>query len=862
MIRGVVMYSHFCMVSLLSGFDSNLKSILMKGLAFPMRKLIGRLFGLSAIAGLLTFALITPVAAVAGYASSAGIVAFEGLPEYIKPVNASQTSTLYANQDGKPVALASFYHENRISVDYDQMSPNMINAVVATEDPRFFQHGGVDILALIRATLGVATSGLSGPGGSTITMQYVKNTLVEAANIEGDEAGIALATETTIERKIREIRLAIALESVSTKQEILAGYLNLAFFGNRINGIEAASNYYFGVKAKDLSVPQAAMLTAMLRAPNAYKPDVAENLPIAKTRRDYVINNMRDEGYITAAEAETYKAEPVVPNINETKTGCEANQATAYFCDYVVWVVRNSEEFGPTLEDREVLLRRGGLEIYSTMDLELQNTTDEVVKAELPVDNRWALGAASVSVEVGTGRVLSMSQNRIFDQEVDDDPATTSVNYSTDKAYGGSSGFQTGSTYKIFVLAEWLSKGFLLGDQVDARDRVWKVEDFSAKCGGIAGDWDPNNFGNTQFEYLSALSATIQSVNTAYATMASFLDLCDIRDRAAAFGVKRADGNELLYVQASVLGTNELSPLTMAAAMSGFANDGIYCSPIAIDRVVVRSTGLEMKVPTTECNRAVTSEVAAAASYAFQLVVSGGTGSASRTPDRVPLAGKTGSTDRFLHTWMTGYSSKVATATWVGNVSGAQNVGGVSIDGTPGGILRHEIWRQIMTVANELYPGEAFPSPPSMYLGASTVVMPDVNALPPEIALEILRDAGLAAQISASQVLSSNPPGTVAAADHATGAQLPRGTLVTISLSRGGTVAVPDVAGLSIADATARLLSYGFSAVSAPQPSQGQYFVYSSTVPDGMVVGTNPPAGSSADALGAVLLIISKGPST
>jgi len=686
--------------------------------------------------------------------------------------------------------------------------------------------------------------------------------LVEAANIAGDEAGIELATETTIERKIREIRLAIALETVSTKEEILAGYLNLAFFGNRINGIEAASNYYFGVKAKDLTVPQAAMLTAMLRAPNAYKPDVAENLPIAKTRRDYVINNMRDEGYITSAEAEAYKAEPVVPNINETNTGCEANQETAYFCDYVVWVVRNSEEFGATLEDREVLLRRGGLEIYSTMDIELQNTTDDVVKAELPIDNRWALGAASVSVEVGTGRVLSMSQNRTFDQEVDDDPTTTSVNYSTDKAYGGSSGFQTGSTYKIFVLAEWLSKGFLLGDQVDARDRLWKVEDFSAKCGGIAGDWDPNNFGNTQFEYLSALSATIQSVNTAFATMASFLDLCDIRDRAAAFGVKRADGNDLLYVQASVLGVNELSPLTMAAAMSGFANDGIYCSPIAIDRVVVRSTGVDMKVPVTECNRAVTSEVAAAASYAFQLVVSGGTGSASRTPDRVPLAGKTGSTDGFLHTWMTGYSSKVATATWVGNVSGTQNVGGASIDGTPGGSLRHEIWRQIMTVANELYPGESFPSAPSMYLGASNVIMPDVNALPPEIALEILRDAGLAAQISASQVLSSNPPGTVASADHATGAELPRGTLVTISLSRGGTVAVPDVAGLSIADATARLLSYGFSAVSAPQPSQGQYFLYSSTVPDGMVVGTNPPAGSSADALGAVLLIISKGPST
>jgi beta-lactam-binding protein with PASTA domain len=211
---------------------------------------------------------------------------------------------------------------------------------------------------------------------------------------------------------------------------------------------------------------------------------------------------------------------------------------------------------------------------------------------------------------------------------------------------------------------------------------------------------------------------------------------------------------------------------------------------------------------------------------------------------------------------MTGYSSKVATATWVGNVSGAQNVGGVSIDGTPGGFLRHEIWRQIMQVANKLYPGESFKAPAPIYLAASNVIMPDVNALPPEIALEILRDAGLAAQVSGVQVLSSNPVGTVAYADFPTGAELPRGTLVTISISRGGTVAVPDVAGLSIADATALLLSAGFSAVSAPQPSQARYFVFSETVPEGMVVGTNPAAGSSADALGAVLLIISKGPST
>lgn len=827
-----------------------------------MRMLIGRLFGLSAIAGLLTFALLTPVAAVAGYAASAGVVAFEGLPEYIKPVNASQTSTLYGNLEGEPVALASFYHENRVSIDYEQMSPNMINAVISTEDPRFFQHGGVDILALTRATLGVATTGLSGPGGSTITMQYVKNTLVEAANLAGDEAGIEAATITTIDRKIREIRLAIALESVSSKKDILAGYLNLSFFGNRINGIESASNYYFGVSAADLSVPQAALLTAMLRAPNAYRPDNPDNLASGKIRRDYVINNMRDEGYITAAEAETYKAEPITTNLTPTDTGCEANQQTAYFCDYVVWVIRNNDEFGATLAEREMTLRRGGLEIYSTMDIALQNITDDAVKAELPVDNRWNLGAASVSVEVGTGRVLAMSQNRVFDQEVDEDPTTTSVNYSTDKAFGGSSGFQTGSTYKVFVLAEWLTKGFLLGDQVDAQRRVWQAEDFSARCGGLVDEWDPKNSGSAEFLNISALGATTQSVNTAFASMASFLDLCDIRDLAQGFGVKRSDGNELLYSQASILGTNELSPLTMAAAMSGFAHDGIFCSPVAIDRVMVRSTGVELRVPASECNRAVSSEVAAAANFAFQGVMNGGTGGRSKTDDGVPLAGKTGTTDGMVHTWMTGYSSKVSTATWVGNVSGAQNVTRVSVDGTAGGLIRHEIWRTIMTLANELYPGEAFSPPASTYLGASSITMPDINALPPDVAQQVLRLAGLSSVVSDVPVLSANPVGTTAYGSYPAGAAVPFGSLVTITVSRGGTVIVPDVTGLSVNDATARLLGAGFSAVSEPQRSQSQYFVFSSTVPDGDVVGTNPPAGSQADVLGAILLILSKGPSS
>ena len=825
-----------------------------------MLGLIGKLFGLSAIAGLLTMALVAPVAAVGSYATSAGMSIFEGLPDYIKPVNASQASTLYGTSKGEPVVVATFYHENRISIDYDDMSPNIRNAVVATEDPRFFIHGGVDVLSLARATVGVAATGLSGPGASTITMQYVKNSLVEAANLSGDEEAIAAATAVSVDRKLREIRLAIALEAVATKKEILAGYLNLSFFGNQINGIEAAANYYFGVKAKDLTVPQAALLAAMLKAPNEYKPDEPENLPIAKIRRDYVIDNMRDEGYITSAEAIAYKNEPIEPNITKAPTGCEANQATAYFCDYVVWTIRNSPEFGLAIEDRETLLRRGGLEIYSTMDIELQNTTDKVVKREMPIDNEWNLGAASISVEVGTGRVLAMSQNRIFDQNVDEDPTTTSVNYSTDKAYGGSSGFQTGSTYKIFVLAEWLSKGFLLGDRVDARMKEWNAEEFSARCGGLVGVWEPQNSNEEKFVNENILRSTTASINTAYVSMAAQLDLCDIRDMAQRLGVQRADGNELSFVPSSVLGTNELSALSLAGAMAGFANQGVYCSPVAIDRVIVRSTGNEMRVPTTRCSQAMSPEVAAAATYAFEQVITGGTGTRSRIDDDVPIAGKTGTSDNSVQTWMTGYSSEVATAAWVGNVSGAVKVDNTSVDGLFGGAIRHEIWRKVMTRANKLYGGSAFPAPPEIYLGASNVIMPNVNGLLPTDAEEFIKLAGLSVKIAKDPILSLNPIGTVASADYQAGTEVIRGSLVTLYISRGGSVVVPDVAGLTVAAAKQRLLESGFSAVSEPVPSQPQYFVTSSTIPKGNVVSTSPGPGTPAEGLGAILLIISKGP--
>ncbi len=806
-------------------------------------------------------ALLAPALLIGGYAVTTGITVFENLPDWIKPVNASQSSTLYATNDaGKPVKVATFYHENRISVDYTDISSNFVNAVVATEDPRFWGHAGVDILSLIRASLTSAAALGKGPGGSTITMQFVKNNLIEAAVLAGDQEAADAARYPSIDRKLREIRLAISLEQRYSKQDIFAGYANLSFFGGQINGIEAASNYYFGTTASKLTIAQSAMLAAMLKSPNDYRPDIAENLDRAKSRRDYVIGNMAEVGYITGSEADAAKAEPIKVKLTHTPSGCEANQAYAFYCDYVVWTIRNNPEFGQTPEDRETLLRRGGLEIYTAMNLKMQKATDSATKKWVPPTDVSQIGSASVSVQVGTGRVLAMAENRIFDQTGSGELGHTSVNYATDKNYGGSSGFQTGSTYKLFTLGAWLNAGFKLLDHVDGRVRQWDATDFNARCGNVATPWAPNNIAKEP-EDLSVVQATALSVNTAFASMASQLDLCDIRDVAQAFGVHRADGNELLYVPSSILGINEIAPISMAAALAGISNQGTFCTPVAIDRVVVRSTKAEMPIPKTKCTQAVTPEVSAAMLYAMKRVM-GGTGGASNTGDGVMLAGKTGTTDSGVHTWMTGTSTAVATATWVGNVSGDKSLSRISLNGKAGNTVRHDIWRSIMKVANQQYPTGAFANPPQTMIDATMITVPVTGGALPDSAAETIKLADLNAAIVVKKIASSQPAGTVAYTRPSAGQVIPRGSQVKIFVSSGGKTKIPSagVVGETPETAITTLTALGFSAVAAPQPSQSQFFQRSPTIPAGRVVGTNPAVGSAATLTGAILLIISSGP--
>ena len=748
--------------------------------------------GLNAVVGLLALVLVSPTILAAGTGSALGVALFDSLPETLKPVNSAEASTLYGLDDaGNPVKITDFYEDNRISVAFEDISDNFKNAVIATEDPRFYSHAGVDWISLVRASVNSALKGGGGPGASTITMQYVRNNIVETLMLKGDKKGAEAARYPSLDRKLREIRYALAIEQQYSKKEIFAAYANLSFFGNQIYGVEAASEYYFGKRASDLTIPEGALLAGMLQSPNAYKPDVEGNLPAAKIRRDYVIQNMADAGYISQAEADKAKAEPIQVNLTMLHQGCEANQATAFFCDYVVWTVRNSPEFGATFEERQNLLRRGGLEIYSTMNISLQNKTDATLKKRIPVDDPHHLGATSVSVEVGTGRVLAMSQNRIFDQTSSGIKGHTSVNFATDKNYGGSSGFQTGSAYKVFTLATWLQAGKRLGDKVDGRIHEWLPNEIPSRCGAWGGTYKPKNSAAHEPTNPNILTAMAQSINTAFMSMASQLDLCDIRDTALAFGVHRADGAELAYIPASVLGVNEIAPLTMAIAEAALPNQGVVCTPIAIDRVVIRKTGKEMTVPKSSCTQATTPEVAAGTIGAMRGVISGGTAGLSNTGDGVDIAGKTGTTDHSVQTWMTGFSSKVSTTVWVGNVVGDVGLGGISTGGKSAYYARHDVWRTVMKLANKIYnPGKMAPIP-SVYAGAGSATVPDVTTQDPTTASSQVLLADLNVQVMPNQVLSDKPAGTVAYTVPAAGSRTTRGTIVKVYISTGGAVTVP-----------------------------------------------------------------------
>ena len=443
---------------------------------------VGLVAASTAVAALVV-AAATPAIAMVGLAASGTIGMFDNLPGYLAIDELSEKSNIYATlSDGTPVLLASFYDQNRVEVAWSQIDQDVKDATIASEDPRFYDHGGVDIQGTLRAAVTTA-SGRETQGGSSLAQQYVKNVRVQECELNLDEAVQAdcydAVTETTIDRKIKEMRLAIGIEKRYSKDEILLGYLNIAGFGGTVYGIEAAANYYFSASASNLTLAQAASLVAIVNNPVKFQLDkpnsetngaangYAQNLG----RRNYILGRMLALGKVTRAQYNEAVATPVEPKIQEPSTGCHTAGASAYFCDYVKNILQTDPIFGEDAETRMLNFRRGGYDVYTSLDLDLQAAAERAMRENVPMTYPgWDVGGVISSVQVGTGRVLAMVQNKVYSQDplvLQRGPEYTSINYNTDYAQGGSSGFQPGSTYKIFTLAQWLNEGHSLSERVD-----------------------------------------------------------------------------------------------------------------------------------------------------------------------------------------------------------------------------------------------------------------------------------------------------------------------------------------------------------------------------------------------------------
>jgi membrane peptidoglycan carboxypeptidase len=760
--------------------------------------------GASVAGGLLITVGVTPALAVTGLASNNPIGLFETVPEYLELGQLAQKTEIYAkNADGTDGLLASFYAQNREEVAFDQVAQSVKDAALATEDPRFYEHGGVDLQGTIRAVVSNVIGG-DLQGGSSITQQYVKNVLIQQAEALSDpaasQAAYDEATATTPARKLKEMKLAVDLEKKYSKDDILLGYLNIAGFGGQVYGIQAAAEYYFSTTASALTLAQSASLIATVNNPNGLRIDVPENIPANKERRDYVLGRMLEEGKISQADHDAAVAEEVVPAIKETPTGCQTAGNAAFFCDYVSRVIQNDPAFGADEATRLANFQRGGYKIYTTLDRDLQDVataaTNEWVP-KTPIDE-VNIGSSTVSMEVGTGRILAMVQNKDYDAAGSVNGENFSaINFNTDNAYGGSNGFPVGSTYKVFTLAQWLANGHTIYETLNGRERGFSG--FTASCDPDGGDglsYPEVSNDDGESGTFSVLQGTIRSINTIYVAMAQQLDLCAIRDQAAAFGVKTASGAPLSYQPSAVLGSgNEISPLSMVTAFAGFANNGAACTAIAID-TITDAAGAPVQAPVSTCTQALSPEFTAVANDALQDVVTGGTAAASDPDDGIEHIGKTGTTDDAIHTWMDGASTRVATVVWVGNITGDASMRQVRVRSTETGNrayasnLRHYIWNAVMTRADEKYGGDDFADPSSALLNGRQVTIPNVTGRSVDSATEVLEDLGFDVEEGAT-VDSAAPAGTVAGTDPASGTAIARYSSITLLISNGSQVPAP-----------------------------------------------------------------------
>jgi len=671
-----VAYSHLVILDTLSRPCKLVGMAAKKSPFFDTATTLGKVvafFGISALCGVLAAGMLVPVAAIAKTGLTTGNNIVSALPSSFEKLPISEPSTIL-DADGK--TIASFYQQNREPVKIDDISPYMRKAIVSVEDERFYEHKGVDPRGIARAVVGNLTS-TSRSGASTLTQQYVNNLLVNNQELTGSEES-TISGQKDYAAKIRELKYAVAIEKEMSKDEILEGYLNLVLFSGREYGVQAAAQRFYSVDAKDLNVQQSAMLAGMVQLPNVYNP--INNPERSLDRRNKVLGNMYRTGAINKKEYDDAVKSGLELKPSTSPSGCSSAKDNAYFCDYVVNLILSDDTYGKTKEDREGLLYRGGLTIKTTLNSELNKkaAADSRKAIDPNAKSNKDIHSSVVSVQPGTGNILTMAQNTTYGPESKDTGSSTYYNFAVERSKGGAGGFQGGSTMKPYTTLGWLTEGNRMSETINAKKQAFQPgTKFRASClpGGTAtvgSKWEPKNASPGFYRRMSVDTGLYWSINTATVQEAFRTDLCTIADYTKRLGVldQDADNGQPGPISPAnpsfIIGSANITPLSQAAAFATFANKGEYCKPRAMTSVVDKDNN-EYKVPQETCSQEIDPSYVADLNGTLKKIA---TKRVSKGRVAGPIAGKTGTNNYATSTWFVGYTTGIATATWVGRLDG------------------------------------------------------------------------------------------------------------------------------------------------------------------------------------------------
>jgi membrane peptidoglycan carboxypeptidase len=719
----------------------------MGGLAYSLVMFVV----VSVLAGVLVAGLFIPFAGMAGVTSNAAATELKSLPaELATPAPATRSKVLMGN--GK--TLAYFYDENRVPVKLKSIAPIMRTAQIAIEDHRFYEHGALDFKGTMRALVRNSAAGGTTQGGSSITQQYVKMVQIEQCQAKGDTQCVRDAQAPTVQRKIRELRYAIAMEKKFTKDEILERYLNIAYYGAGAYGVEAAAKHYFSTKASELTLPQAAMLAGLVQNPDTNNP--VRNASAALERRDVVLNRMVELKLITLDQAkEAKQAGFDQKDVTKTRNGCVGTRYP-FLCDYVRRTLLNTPSLGKTEDDRENMINRGGLVIQTAIDPKTQDLAQKKVSSV--VGPRDPVISTMNMIQPGTGLIIAMAQSRpVMGNNAK--KGQTYWNLAAEPAMGGIQGYQAGSTFKLFTLAAALEKGIPISKKFNAKSPLSFTGRRFTSCRGRERVWDRwvvrNAVGHSKT--IGMMEAAQFSVNTYFIQLELATGMCRVTKMAARTGVKVGARigqppvdivKEFQDKPSFTLGTVEVSPLSMAEAYATFAARGIHCDPIIVSKITTRS-GKNLDVPDANCRRVVDKDVADGVNKVLKSVVDKGTGKRAKIYDGRAIAGKTGTIDSNEAVWFAGYTPEIAGVAMIsvdntkkpfikrgagyyrrGGVKGYRVPStGVYLEGSGSGDAGMKIWKPVMQRYFQQIPKTGFSQPPRKIDVGKQVKVPSLRGM-------------------------------------------------------------------------------------------------------------------------------------